>query len=253
MPKTERVCKICGYSFLADNREIRRGNAKFCSRSCAAIYGNSLRRRSAEPNHVCLYCGKAFFSKVKKKRRKYCSAKCFYLATNRLLTREQLILTIKQFYKKNGRIPFYTEFRAKVGYPNPDTYKAVFGSWNKAIKAAGFEPNQASLGFVVVAKDGHICRSVTEKIIDDWLFDNGIIHEKEVLYPSGTRRADWKVGDVYIEFLGLDLDSNYLLNIEYRRSLIEKRRICQEEGIKLVEIFPQDLECLEEKIGMLKN
>ena len=36
MAKTEKKCNYCGKVFLAENKEINRGNAKYCSLSCAA-------------------------------------------------------------------------------------------------------------------------------------------------------------------------------------------------------------------------
>ena len=58
MSKTKtRKCKECSEKFEAEIREINRGNAKFCSRSCAASYGN--RKRKKERVEVnCAYCGK---------------------------------------------------------------------------------------------------------------------------------------------------------------------------------------------------
>ena len=34
MAKTEKKCNYCGKVFLAENKEINRGNAKYCSLSC---------------------------------------------------------------------------------------------------------------------------------------------------------------------------------------------------------------------------
>ena len=35
--KTSKICEECGSSFEAENREINRGNAKYCSRSCTVM------------------------------------------------------------------------------------------------------------------------------------------------------------------------------------------------------------------------
>ena len=55
---------------------------------------------------------------------------------------EKLIIeSVKQFYKENNRIPKIIDF-AYSKYPSHSTVIRYFGSWNKTIEAAGFEPNQ---------------------------------------------------------------------------------------------------------------
>lgn len=163
--KTFRVCRWCGNQFYAENREINRGNGKFCSLSCSAKYRNSLRPRLIKaPNCSCALCGRKFYRKPSAQRGNlYCSSKCFYEATHPLYTEKQLIEIMQVFYEKEGRIPLHAEFKSNGDYPDPDTYCVVFGSWNEAIRQAGFVPNQASLGSTIIARDGHKCRSLGEK------------------------------------------------------------------------------------------
>ena len=78
-------------------------------------------------------------------------------------SKKELIGKIRQFYLKNRRIPLKREFNMY------EEYKQRFGSWNNAIKLAGFEPNQVIFSKKFIAKDGHVCDSFAEKIIDDWL------------------------------------------------------------------------------------
>lgn len=54
-------------------------------------------------------------------------------------TREKLIEKIQQFAKINGRPPIVKDFINNPNYPCFDTYKRIFGSWNKAIELAGFK------------------------------------------------------------------------------------------------------------------
>jgi 5-methylcytosine-specific restriction endonuclease McrA len=57
MPNTTtRKCKYCSKSFEAEVREINRGNAKFCSLSCASKYSH--KNRSKDCNVKCAYCQK---------------------------------------------------------------------------------------------------------------------------------------------------------------------------------------------------
>ncbi len=86
-----------------------------------------------------------------------------------------------------------------------------------------------------LAKDGHLCLSLGEKTIDDLLHAHGVAHEKEPSYPEGNYRADFAVGDVFIEYFGLAGQADY----DARAKL--KQRICKKHGIKLISIYPADL------------
>jgi hypothetical protein len=134
-----------------------------------------------------------------------------------------------------------------------ETYEKEFGSWFEALIAAGVLESDAkrmSRGTLVLAEDGHLCHSMAEKLVDDWLSSHGIPHEREPQYPkhetlnpNGRRRADWKVGAVYIEYLGL------LSDAQYRRRAKEKRGLASELGLEVVMLEPHDLARLPEKLS----
>jgi len=99
MSKTEKNCQFCGKSFQADIREINRGNAKYCSLSCAAKAPKSL-----QYNQVCKHCGKEFISASK--NAKYCSDSCKqknYRARQRSLSKDGI--SIKSYYKMFENTP----------------------------------------------------------------------------------------------------------------------------------------------------
>ncbi|WP_353682957.1 hypothetical protein [Candidatus Aquicultor secundus] len=155
------TCLNCKRSFSAPARELKRGSAKFCSRSCSASFGNKLRRKQAVPNLKCDNCGKDFYRKpsLVKSVRKYCSEDCFREATGRAFSREKVLDAIKGFVCEYGRRPIQVDFTTKKGWLSPSTVAEHFGTWNQAIKEAGFSPNSASIGYICRAKDGHLCRS----------------------------------------------------------------------------------------------
>jgi len=163
-------------------------------------------------------------------------------------TKKMLIGKIVNFYKKNGRIPLKREFNMY------GEYKKRFGSWNNAIKLAGFEPNQVIFSKKFTAKDGHICDSFAEKIIDDWLNKNKISHEKNYPYPNGKMTADFAVNNIRIEYFGLQG-----LNKNYDRIIKIKQKLCGERNLKLIGIYPSDLfsknfkNCLGEIIRKINN
>ena len=138
----------------------------------------------------------------------------------------------------------------KKSYYSPYGYKEVFGSWLKALIAAGIlekDSQQMIFGTKVLANDGHECLSLGEKTIDDWLYSNMIPHEKEPIYPGGYLRADWKVSKFFIEYWGLKGQE------DYDKKILIKREIAKEYGIPLIEIYPKDLPNLETKLKILKT
>ena len=107
-------------------------------------------------------------------------------------------------------------------------------------------------GTECIALDGHECYSLAEKQIDDWLFAKGIEHTVEPDYPvhpelnpNGLKRADWEVDGVFIEYWGLAGDR------EYDRKSRIKRKLAKKLGIKLIEVYPGDLQNLSVKLGSL--
>lgn len=81
--------------------------------------------------------------------------------------------------------------------------------------------------------DGHVARSIYEQRVDDWLHAHGLAHECEPAYPWDRRyRADFKVGDTYIEVWGVTENPAY----EARKAV--KVRKCKENDLPLISIHP---------------
>ena len=135
--------------------------------------------------------------------------------------------------------------------PTTRRVKVVFGSWlNALIKSGVLEDGtrKTTRGIQTIARDGHVCLSLGEKTIDDWLYANGIQHEKEPHYPDSNLRADFKVGGVYIEYFGLAGKP------EYDAKTASKKELCRKHGIRLISLLPPDLSSpggLERKLGAL--
>jgi hypothetical protein len=129
--------------------------------------------------------------------------------------------------------------------------KALFGSWLRALIESGTldeDARRTTRGTRCLAKDGHVCLSLGEKTIDDFLYAHRVRHEREPAYPQGKYRADFAVNGIFIEYLGLEGDA------EYDKKTEDKRRICREHGVGLILIFPADLvnvASLEEKLRRL--
>lgn len=126
----------------------------------------------------------------------------------------------------------------RKGCPDPDAVKREFGSWFDALDEAGLLPEgvrTTARGYQCRAKDGHVCLSLGERVIDDFLHDEGIEHEREPRYPFGRYRADFKIGAKYVEYAGLAGDS------DYDKRLAGKLHAAKGFGIDVIVIFPHAL------------
>ncbi|RLC26583.1 MAG: hypothetical protein DRH37_11575 [Deltaproteobacteria bacterium] len=122
--------------------------------------------------------------------------------------------------------------------PSTNRVKEIFGSWLKALIEAGILEDgtwRTTRGIQTIARDGHVCLSLGEKTIDDYLFEQGISHEIEPHYPEGNYRADFLVGDIFIEYFGLKG------NLQYDQKTKLKQKLCKKHGIRLISIYPEDL------------
>lgn len=222
-------CENCGKVFEKLLSAISRHN--FCSQTCSAIINNQKYPKRGPGYKICRYCSTRF-----KGRKLYCSSQC---AGNgrRGYSSEAALEIIKAFFKENNRVPSRREMSKISGF----CYRA-FGSWTDAIKQAGLTPNRSHENrmykrTMTKAKDGHLCDSVSEAIIDNWLTDNKIKHKRDFPYPNSKHKADWAINNKkFIEYFGLAQDSP-----RYDRSIKEKQELCRKYKISLVAIYPKNL------------
>lgn len=122
--------------------------------------------------------------------------------------------------------------------PTVGRVKEVFGSWlNALIQAEILEDGarRTSRGVQTIAKDGHVCLSLGEKTICDFFYARRIAHEREPQYPHSNYRGDFRVGNTIVEYFGLVGDP------EYDMKIVEKTRLCKQNGIPMVALYPKDL------------
>ncbi|USQ81567.1 hypothetical protein NF556_07955 [Ornithinimicrobium faecis] len=121
------------------------------------------------------------------------------------------------------------------------------GSWSAVLAATGMLDGwRPSRGIYSTATDGHPCRSLFERYVDDFLTRQGIAHSVEPSYPHDAElnpnglRADWKLADgTFVEAAGLS--SN-----EYLHKLDRKRLLADTAGINLIILQPSDLSHLHQ-------
>ncbi len=118
--------------------------------------------------------------------------------------------------------------------------------WASALEEAGLLPGgelRTSRGVVSRAADGHWCRSLMERTVDDFLYQNGIGHEPEPFWPFHERhnpntrkRADWRLDDgTLVEAAGL------LSDTAYAKRMRDKEQMAADLGIPLLVLVPLDL------------
>ena len=115
------------------------------------FYGRGHRNfRDAKKRNVQSRCCPSLSSRASGKVERICkTASC----AKKKYARDDLLRKITDFYAKNGRIPLKREFNMHR------EYKSRFGSWNSAIRAAGFEPNPELFAHKFKVNDGHPCDS----------------------------------------------------------------------------------------------
>ena len=94
-------------------------------------------------------------------------------------------------------------------------------------------------------KDGHFVRSRAEVIIDDTLYDYGLVHAYEKKVPIEEELyTDFYLpnGKVYIEYWGLENDPKYA---ERKKRKID---IYRKYGLKLIELTDEDISNLDDHL-----
>lgn len=212
----------CDNRFWRTPSDKRKSRFYYCSARCSALVNNKL--RPVKPKKRCVICNKEVY-----RGKFYCSPKCQYVS--QIKSKELILGWIKDFYKDNTRIPLKRESAFYHAARNR------FGSWNKAIVAAGFEPNPVMFAKKYIANDGHKCDSLAERIIDDWLFRRKIKHKIHVPYPNNEKfSADFVIDNIWIEFFGL---SGELKRYDFLKR--KKLHFVKKLGINLISVYPKDL------------
>ena len=203
-----------------------------------------------------------------------CKTCCFQCPIVETPKKEELTSLIPEFVRSCGFIP--NSDAGPINYSftsrlSADRWKEVFinygkmggvehvktkyRSWFKGLAETGALPNgvlATARGVRCLAKDGHVCHSLDEQRIDDWLNDHDLKHEREPIYPhhpelnpTGLRRGDWKVNDTFIEYFGLVGDK------DYEKKMDEKILLAEHSKINLIDIYPSDLETLDQRLRSL--
>ncbi len=164
------------------------------------------------------------------------SGKNYVLWPDEILTNKHLLGVLNettQEQKVDFRQTATIEKNIQPTTPQTTTYIDSF--------RAKYPPTQKTL-------DGHIVRSKSEQLIDNFLYHHGIVHAYErklpteedcycdFYIPSGNGRPQ----AVYIEYWGLENDLKYL---ERKKRKLE---IYKKNGFALIELVDEEMQNLEE-------
>ncbi len=103
---------------------------------------------------------------------------------------------------------------------------------------------QVEINKTIEARDGTLMQSKGERRIAEWLTTNGLAYRDDNKYRiigESQIRPDFYLPeiDVYIEYWGLDTP-------KYKMSMYKKQTLYQQEGKRLVSVYPQDLPMLDQ-------
>jgi hypothetical protein len=158
--------------------------------------------------------------------------------------KDGLLNDLKQLSLELGRTPLIEELFSH-DIASSKTYERYFGGYRQACIGAGLDINISSYGNNVcyLSKNKDICFSKSELIITNFLIDSNINYKKEFSYKDvvadtrcTTKKMDWFLDDkIIVEFWGFPKEGSYKANMD------QKRAICRDYNITLIEIFSKDI------------
>jgi hypothetical protein len=224
-----RLCELCRHSFDLQGHTFTYASSG--SKFVDLLYPNLFAR-------VCPRCFEGAFRDYRRGGRQTHLAHLYelFLLTGRVPTQDFDSL----FYSCRDHDSILRLIELLKRTRTPWGYAEEFGSFFAALVASGILPEGSKkmmIGTMVLAKDGHVCLSIPEKEVDDFLCDHNVAHDKEVRYPDCNFRCDWEVfagrdRRVFIEYFGL------MGNPDYARRAHEKIALAGSVGIELVALYP---------------
>lgn len=225
-----------------------------------------------QENHTCLICGKETFSnwlfckdcyqEVKNKKQNFDHNRSKAQISSHYFELRDLLKTIKskndfnetiilmwalseEFYDIHGQP--YLKDRVKNDILHNTSKIQTFIQNNEGTTNFNDEDFRNKWPREYRCYDGHYVRSKAEQIIDDWLYNNGIIHayEKSVFMesdPDAIVLCDFYLPqkDIYIEFWGLEDDEKYTKRKE------EKIKLYDENKIKRIDLTEKDIKRIDD-------
>jgi len=226
----EKKCNICNRGYSLENEIFT--YASFGGKSVDCLYPNLF-------TSICPKCFKKAFKDYKRGSKKTQLSRLYelFIFIEEIPTQDFSNL----FYLFNDEESILNLFKIFLKLRTPEGYKKDFGSFFAALVASGILPEgsrKLTIGTMVLAEDGHLCLSIAEKEVDDFLFKHQIQHDKEVHYPNSKMRTDWEIYKndhrIFIEYFGLMNNPDYAKKTQY------EIKLAKENSIELIELYPED-------------
>jgi len=140
--------------------------------------------------------------------------------------------------------------------PFHETAKRLFGSWAHLLEESGLlsQRQRGKGGHQSIASDGHLCLSLGERAICEYLTKNGLVHEKEPKYPyhellnpNFLLRGDFLVNEIIIEFAGMMSNPDYALRMK------DKQKLAKILKIKWLKLEASSLNDLDKMLDKIKS
>jgi hypothetical protein len=118
--------------------------------------------------------------------------------------------------------------------PWVETIKEMFGSWAHLLEESELlsQRQRGRGGHQSIATDGHLCLSMGERAVCEFLTKKNIVHEREPMYPfdeklnpNGLLRGDFLIGRLIIEFAGMMNNPDYAARMKIKEKLAKSRNI----------------------------
>lgn len=161
-----------------------------------------------------------------------------------LVTDEEILEGIIRLSEEIGDIPTQRDITECEYLPSLSRLASSFGTFRKTLIEAGFDEKEIR-GKVRTTNNSNVCYSRYELLFCKTLENRKIKFEKDVKYEDyvsnlGKRYTCDFVAEIdeqtyFIEVFGITNSSSYDKRTE------EKIRLCKENGLKLIEIYPEDI------------
>ena len=157
------------------------------------------------------------------------------------MDKQEMLDRIMRLYEELGCQPTQKDIYYCDYTPSISTYSRVFGSVSNALYILGFKANNK----VLISPKGNKALSGYEYRFLLMLEKHDIEFDKEVYYRDYIKnfnrqyRFDFKINldnkDYFIEIFGIDK------NEKYDKRKAEKKQLCKENNIKLIDLYGHDL------------
>jgi len=224
-----RICVVCNREFTLRERHLGGADMRAVS-LCATFFDN-----------LCLDC--PILRPRPNRNKDLHNAVQEYVDACGFAPMRPIAATDPTVLQRIGEDNFIRFLMAWANLGGPDAEWT--NEWVNLLLDAGAFPGdvvRTARGYRCVAEDGAHCRSLDEKTIDDFLTRLGKKHDHEPQYPydaefnpNERKRADWKVGDLYIEYFGM------MGSEEYAEKASQKMLLVNKHKLRLLPLYPSDM------------